>query len=177
LPQSRHRKTNKAKKRPKGPYPTAKATPSSSNSAARTIAIVVVLALAATAVGYLIMNRSGKGGAEVTTPSGLKYTDTVVGTGATPRQGQTVKVHYTGTLLNGKKFDSSYDHPGQKPLEFQLGTPQIIKGWNEAIATMKVGGKRKLTIPPALGYGDAGNGPSIPPNATLLFDVELVGVK
>lgn len=178
MPQSRHRKTNKAKKRPKGLYPTAKApAPSGSNSTTRTIAIVIVLALAAAAVAYLLMNRKGKGGDEITTASGLKYTDLVVGTGATPQTGQTVSVHYTGTLLNGKKFDSSYDHPGQPPLEFQLGTPTIIKGWNEGIATMKVGGKRKLVIPPALAYGSAGRQPSIPPNATLNFDVELMGVK
>jgi FKBP-type peptidyl-prolyl cis-trans isomerase len=178
LPQSRHRKTNKAKKRPKGLYPTAKATtPAGSNSPARIIAIVIVLALAATAIGYLIKRRGGSSGPEVTTASGLKYTDEVVGSGATPQKGQTVSVHYTGTLVNGQKFDSSYDHPGQKPLEFPLGTPNIIKGWNEAIETMKVGGKRKLTIPPALAYGSSGKPPTIPPNATLIFEVELMGVK
>lgn len=178
MPQSRHRKTNKARKRPKGLYPTAKANPpSASNNAARTIAIVVVLALAASAVAYLIVNRNGKGGDEITTASGLKYTDLVLGTGAAPQTGQTVSVHYTGTLLNGKKFDSSYDHPGQQPLEFKLGTRDIIEGWNEGIATMKVGGKRKLTIPPSLAYKNFGKPPAIPPNATLMFDVELVGVK
>lgn len=178
MPQSRHRKTNKAKKRPKGLYPAAKTqAPSGSNSTARTIAIVIVLALAAAAVAYLIVNRKGKGGDEITTASGLKYTDVVVGTGATPQKGQTVSVHYTGTLENGIKFDSSYDHPGQQPLEFQLGTPGIIQGWNEGIATMKVGGKRKLTIPPALAYKNFGKPPLIPPNATLKFDVELMAVK
>ena len=178
MPQSRHRKTNKAKKRPKGLYPTAKApAPSASNSTARTIAIVIVLALAAAAVTYLIVNRKGKGGDEIITASGLKYTDVVVGTGASPQKGQTVSVHYTGTLENGIKFDSSYDHPGQQPLEFQLGTPGIIQGWNEGIATMKVGGKRKLTIPSALAYKNVGKPPAIPPNATLKFDVELMGVK
>jgi peptidylprolyl isomerase len=119
----------------------------------------------------------GEGAPEITTASGLKYTDLLVGAGATPQKGQTVTVHYTGTLANGKKFDSSYDHPGQKPLEFQLGTPQIIQGWNEGIATMKVGGKRRLTIPSVLGYGPAGRPPSIPGNSTLVFDVELLGVK
>ena len=178
MPQSRHRKINKAKKRPKGPYPATHAKPAAGNSnVVRTIAIVVVFALAATAVAYLIMNRKGAGGAEITTVSGLKYTDTVVGTGATPQTGQTVSVHYTGTLVNGTKFDSSYDHPGQQPLEFKLGTPGIIQGWNEGIATMKVGGKRKLTIPPALAYKNLGKPPQIPPNATLIFDVELMGVK
>ena len=178
MPQSRHRKTNKAKKRPKGLYPAAKTqAPSARNSTARTIAIVIVLALAAAAVAYLIVNRKGKGGDEITTASGLKYTDVVVGTGATPQKGQTVSVHYTGTLENGIKFDSSYDHPGQQPLEFQLGTPGIIQGWNEGIATMKVGGKRKLTIPPSLAYKNSGKPPQIPPNATLKFDVELMAVK
>ncbi len=181
MPQSRHRKTSKAKKRPKGLYPATKAKPPAGrNRQARTIAIVVVLALAAAAIGYLIMNRAangGPGGPEITTASGLKYSDLVVGTGATPKKGQTVSVHYTGTLVNGTKFDSSYDHPGQPPLEFRLGTPDIIKGWNEGIETMKVGGKRRLIIPPALAYDRMGKPPKIPPNATLNFDVELMGVK
>ena len=176
MPQSRHRKTNKAKKRPKGLYPTAKAKPTAgANSAARTIAIVLVLALAATAVAYLIINRNGKSGTEVTTASGLKYTDTVVGTGATPQRGQTVTVHYTGTLENGKKFDSSYDHGA--PAEFQIGVGRVIKGWDEALMTMKVGGKRHLVIPSNLGYGPTGRLPDIPGNSTLIFDVELLGVK
>jgi FKBP-type peptidyl-prolyl cis-trans isomerase len=178
LPQSRHRKTNKAKKRPKGLYPASKPKPPAGrNRQARVIAIVVVLVLAASAVAYLIANRTGQGGTEVTTPSGLKYTDLTVGTGATPQRGQTVTVHYTGTLENGTKFDSSYDHPGQQPLEFQLGTSGIIRGWNEGIGTMKVGGKRRLIIPPALAYDKLGKPPTIPPNATLTFDVELLGVK
>jgi peptidylprolyl isomerase len=139
---------------------------------------VIVLALAVAAVIYLIANRaSDKAGPETTTASGLKYSDLVVGTGATPQKGQTVAVHYTGTLASGKKFDSSYDHPGQQPLEFQLGTPGIIKGWNEGIETMKVGGKRRLIIPPPLAYDKLGKAPSIPPNATLTFEVELMSVK
>ena len=178
MPQSRHRKINKAKKRPKSVYPAPNSKPpAASGSAAQTIAIVIVLAVVVSAVVYVLINRSRNGGTEITTASGLKYTDQVVGTGATPRKGQTVSVHYTGTLENGKKFDSSYDHPGQQPLEFQLGTPNIIEGWNEGIATMKVGGKRKLVIPPSLAYKAFGKPPSIPPNATLLFEVELMGVK
>ena len=111
----------------------------------------------------------------VTTSSGLKYQDEEVGTGPEPRIGQTVTVHYTGTLENGKKFDSSVDR-GQ-PFSFVIGVGQVIKGWDEGVATMKVGGKRKLIIPSELGYGARGAGGVIPPNATLVFDVELLGVK
>jgi FKBP-type peptidyl-prolyl cis-trans isomerase len=178
LPQSRHRKTTKAKKRPKGPYSAAKTSASAGgNGQLRIIAIVIVLALAAAAIAYVITRRSKSGGAEITTASGLKYVDVAEGTGASPKIGQTVSVAYTGTLENGTKFDSSYDHPGQKPIEFQLGTPNIIQGWNEGIGSMKVGGKRKLIIPPSLAYKAAGKPPDIPPNATLIFDVELMGVK
>ncbi|MGJ0533484.1 FKBP-type peptidyl-prolyl cis-trans isomerase [Methylocystis sp.] len=111
--------------------------------------------------------------------TGLQYKDTKVGTGATPKIGQTAVVHYTGWLYNngekGKKFDSSRDR-GQ-PFEFPLGQGQVIKGWDEGVETMKVGGKRTLVIPPELGYGARGAGGVIPPNAWLIFDVELVGVK
>ena len=178
MPQSRHRKTHKAKKRPKGTYPAAPAKPSANrDSRFQTIAIVLVLSLAVAAIIYMVARRQGgAAGPEVTTASGLKYTDVVEGTGPSPQLGQTVSVHYTGKLVNGTEFDSSRK-PGREPLEFQLGTNGIIKGWNEGIATMKVGGQRKLTIPPALGYGQAGKGPSIPPNSTLIFDVELMGIK
>jgi hypothetical protein len=176
LPQSRHRKTSKAKKRPKGLYPAAKAKPPSGpNRQARIIAIVVVLVLAATAIGYLIKQRAGNSGTEITTASGLKYTDLVAGTGASPQKGQTVTVHYTGTLANGKKFDSSYDHG--RPADFRIGVGSVIKGWDEGLMSMKVGGKRRLVIPSALGYGPEGRPPDIPGNSTLIFDVELLGVK
>lgn len=107
----------------------------------------------------------------VTTPSGLKYLDLVEGSGAAPQSGQTVTVHYIGTLENGNKFDSSRDRGD--PFQFKLGAGQVIKGWDEGIASMKVGGRRQLVIPPELGYGSRGIGP-IPPNSTLIFDVELL---
>ncbi len=109
-------------------------------------------------------------------PGGLKYYDMTVGTGATPMAGQTASMRYTGTLLDGTKFDSSYDR-GQAPFDFVLGQGQVIKGWDEGVATMKVGGKRRLVIPGSLAYGANPPTPTIPPDATLVFDVELVGVK
>jgi FKBP-type peptidyl-prolyl cis-trans isomerase len=111
----------------------------------------------------------------VTTASGLQYLDLTVGTGASPEKGQTVTVHYTGTLSNGQKFDSSLDR--NQPFSFKIGVGQVIKGWDEGVATMKVGGKRQLIIPPDLGYGARGAGGVIPPNATLNFEVELLGIK
>ncbi len=110
----------------------------------------------------------------VTTKSGLKYVDVVVGKGASPTVGKQVTVHYTGTLENGTKFDSSVDR--KEPFSFTIGVGQVIPGWDEGVMSMKVGGKRKLIIPPNLGYGARGAGGVIPPNATLLFDVELLDV-
>ncbi|GJE11217.1 MULTISPECIES: FKBP-type peptidyl-prolyl cis-trans isomerase [Methylobacterium] len=115
----------------------------------------------------------------VTLPSGLRYQDEVVGTGPEPKAGQQVTVQYTGWLdeggKKGKKFDSSRDR--NQPFSFPLGAGQVIKGWDEGVATMKTGGKRTLIIPPQLGYGARGAGGVIPPNATLIFDVELLGAK
>ena len=109
----------------------------------------------------------------VTTSSGLQYEDSVAGTGVEAVAGKLVEVHYTGTLANGSKFDSSV---GRKPFTFKLGAGQVIKGWDEGVAGMKVGGKRKLVIPAALGYGSRGSPPVIPPNSELTFEVELLKV-
>ncbi len=111
---------------------------------------------------------------KIKTPSGLEYTDEVVGDGASPVAGKSVTVHYTGTFPDGRKFDSSRDRA--KPFVFTIGRGQVIQGWDEGVLTMKVGGRRILTVPAHLGYGVAGAGNVIPPNATLLFDVELLGV-
>ena len=113
-------------------------------------------------------------GKEITTASGLQYIDLTVGAGTTAQAGQTVTVHYTGWLQNGKKFDSSIDR-GQ-PFSFPLGAGRVIKGWDEGVQGMKVGGTRKLIIPSNLGYGARGAGGVIPPNATLVFEVELLGI-
>ncbi len=111
----------------------------------------------------------------ITTASGLQYTDEVVGDGPSPQPGQTVSVHYTGTFPDGRKFDSSRDRG--TPFSFVIGRGQVISGWDEGVMTMKIGGRRILTVPSELGYGARGAGGVIPPNATLVFDVELLGVR
>jgi peptidylprolyl isomerase len=111
---------------------------------------------------------------QITTASGLQYTDETVGDGVSPTAGQKVTVHYTGTFPDGRKFDSSRDR--SQPFVFTIGKGQVIQGWDEGVMTMKVGGRRILTVPSHLGYGARGAGGAIPPNATLLFDVELLGV-
>ena len=114
-------------------------------------------------------------GKPVTTPSGLKYWELKKGSGAVAKAGDSVQVHYTGWLTEGKKFDSSVDRGS--PFVFKLGAGMVIKGWDEGVAGMKVGGKRQLHIPAELGYGARGAGDAIPPNAALIFDVELLGVN
>jgi peptidylprolyl isomerase len=139
------------------------------------VAIVLVIAVAAAVVAYVVANRNGQAGNEITTASGLKYTDLKVGDGATPKLGQTVQVHYIGWLANGREFNNSHKGGGA-PAEFQLGEG-LIPGWNETLQTMKVGGKRRIVVPPSLAYGAAGRPPTIPPNETLTFEIELLKVK
>ncbi len=138
------------------------------------LAVLGILALGLAAPASAA-NQGETAGKTITTPSGLQYVDVVVGKGASPKRGKKVTVHYTGKLTNGKKFDSSVDR--KEPFTFTIGVGQVIHGWDEGVATMKVGGKRKLTIPANLGYGTRGAGPDIPPNATLVFDVELLNVE
>lgn len=138
-----------------------------------------VLALAIAAAVPLFGRAEAANNQVIEMPNGLKYTDTKTGDGATATQGSKVSVHYTGWLYNngakGTKFDSSVDRG--KPFQFTLGAHQVIAGWDEGVAGMKVGGERTLIIPPELGYGARGAGGVIPPNATLMFDVELLGVQ
>lgn len=140
---------------------------------------VALLGLAMGATAQPAPVASAQGTKVITTASGLKYEDTKVGTGAEAKAGQVAQVHYTGWLWvdgkRGNKFDSSKDR-GQ-PFEFPLGGGRVIKGWDEGVQGMKVGGTRVLTIPPELGYGARGAGGVIPPNATLQFEVELLGVR
>ena len=134
---------------------------------------VLSLALSMTAALTPAMTEAASG-ASMTTPSGLKYEDVKVGSGETAEAGKSVTVHYTGWLTNGTKFDSSKDRA--QPFVFPLGGGRVIKGWDEGVQGMKVGGVRKLTIPPELGYGSRGAGGVIPPDSTLIFEVELLKV-
>lgn len=125
--------------------------------------------------GLQATNSTGSSGQATTTSSGLQIIDEVVGTGQEAKSGDTISVNYTGWLADGTKFDSSYDR--NQPFDFVLGAGNVIKGWDEGVVGMKVGGKRKLIIPPDLAYGAGGYPPTIPPNATLTFEVELVAIK
>jgi peptidylprolyl isomerase len=165
--------TRNTKKR--GYVPKNAAAAKKSDSKTNMILGLLIVAVVVGFGAYWFWFNGTGGGSEITTASGLKYIDYKVGTGASPSPGKQVTVHYTGTLENGKKFDSSVDR-GQ-PFTFAIGTGGVIKGWDEGVMTMKVGGKRKLIIPANLGYGARGAGADIPPNSTLLFDVELLDVK
>jgi hypothetical protein len=173
LPKSRKRKTRRGGVSSRSTY-SSKNKP---NQMTKAIAFLIIAALAVAAVLFIILGGRGGStpGGEVTTASGLKYIDEVVGTGVSPKTGQNVTVHYTGTLVDGTKFDSSVDK-GQ-PYKFRLGVDPVIQGWVEGLMTMKAGGKRRLIIPAELGYGAEGRPPKIPPNATLLFEVELLSVN
>jgi len=146
----------------------------------KTALIVIGLVVAGAGLAWLAINATesggvGKTGEVLTTKSGLKYVDEKIGEGRTAKAGDTVLVHYTGTLKDGKKFDSSRDR--DEPFKFDLGTGGVIKGWDEGVAGMKEGGKRKLIIPSELGYGKRGAGKTIPPDAELHFDIELLKIK
>jgi FKBP-type peptidyl-prolyl cis-trans isomerase len=136
--------------------------------------MIIAVCIALTIVGTALWKFFYRTTPEIASSTGLKYLDEVVGNGESPSPGNIVTVHYTGWLENGTKFDSSVDR-GQ-PFEFPIGTGRVIKGWDEGVMSMKVGGKRKLIIPPSLGYG-ARNLGKIPPNSTLIFEVELLGVR
>jgi peptidylprolyl isomerase len=151
-------------------------------SCSRAVLMAALVALGVPVFGSAPMDQSAMAQSSakpVTTSSGLQYIDNKAGTGASPRANQTAVVHYTGWLYangaKGKKFDSSVDR--NEPFEFPVGAGQVIKGWDEGVASMKVGGKRTLIVPPQLGYGARGAAGVIPANATLMFDVELLGVK
>ena len=175
MPKSRKRKIRRGGS-------ASRSTRSSRNRTRKKIAVVAIasLAIAGVLLAGLVFVFGGRGnsapapGTEVVTPSGLKYVDEVVGTGQSPRTGQNVTVHYTGTLENGTKFESSVDK-GQ-PFTFPIGKGRVIQGWDEGLMTMKVGGKRRLIVPANLAYG-AVSKPGIPPNSTLIFEVELLGVN
>ena len=153
--------------------------PTSLTRLVRATAIATAMAITCISTTPATAQAQSKGTPMTTTASGLQITDGTVGTGASPKTGQRCTMHYTGWLykdgVTGAKFDSSVDR-GQ-PFDFVIGVGQVIKGWDEGVASMKVGGKRTLIIPPELGYGARGAGGIIPPNATLMFDVELLGLQ
>ncbi len=155
----------------------ASATPPESIAIAitQTVTQTTPAATVVTENNTLIASKKMSEDNAVTTPSGLKYIEIEEGTGEAPKTGQKVTVHYIGTLEDGTEFDSSVGR--NRPFDFQIGVGQVIKGWDEGVGTMKVGGKRRLIIPSELGYGSRGAGGVIPPNATLIFDVELLKIS
>lgn len=170
-------KNRDGKKKGRGYVPRSAASQQKSGDK---INLILGLAIIVIVVGFGAYWFWPKGrGNEIKTPSGLKYIDDVVGTGITPSPGKDVKVNYTGMLEDGTKFDSSVDPSfgHVQPFTFKIGMGGVIKGWDEGVMSMKVGGKRRLIIPSDLGYGASGSPPKIPPNATLIFDVELLDVK
>lgn len=180
MPESRRRKIYKAKKRPRVAHsnpaaPNAPQIPGSRNMQIGVAVLVAVIAIGA--VLYVLTRRNAPTQTvwDVTTASGLKIHDEKVGDGPSPKFGQTVRVHYIGRLENGQEFNNSYKDGTRQPAEFRVGG--VIQGWNEALQTMKVGGKRKIFVPSKLAYGPQGKPPDIPPNANLEFDIELLGIK
>ena len=179
MPQSRHRKINKARKIPRVPHsnPTVASGKPLANRNLQVGAIILVAVVAIAAVAYLITRRGSTqgGGPEVVTPSGLKIQDLTVGNGASPKPGQTVTVHYIGWLEDGTEFNNTHKPAPGRPAQFRIG--ELIKGWDEGLSTMRVGGKRILYVPSNLAYGAKGSPPNIPPNANLKFEIELLGVR
>lgn len=177
VPVSRNRKINRARKRPRVPHSTTAGAAPENPRANRNLQIgaaIVMVLLAGFVIYYLVTRNNTDAGPETTTASGLKIQDLRVGDGESPKPGQTVTVNYVGTLENGTEFDNSYKKGG--PVDFRIGVGQVIKGWDEGLMGMKVGGKRRLFIPSKLGYAAVPR-PGIPPNSNLLFEIELLDVK
>ena len=176
MPQSRHRKINKRKKQREQRAKSSHGPSLTSNRNVKIGAIILAAVIVLAAVAYLVAPRKGATDGTITTASGLQYIDEKIGDGATPQPGQTVTVNYIGvTKSNGLEFENSYKKGA--PIDFKLGLGEVIPGWEEGLATMKVHGKRKLIIPSQLAYGRQGRPPAIPPNADLEFIVELMAVK
>jgi FKBP-type peptidyl-prolyl cis-trans isomerase len=177
VPQSRHRKINKRKKQREQRAKSSHGPSLISNRNVKIGAIILAAIIVLSVVAYLFAARKGAtDDAGITTASGLRYIDEKIGDGPTPQHGQTVTVNYIGvTKSNGREFENSYKRGA--PIDFKLGLGEVIQGWEEGLATMKVGGKRKLIIPSQLAYGRQGRPPNIPPNADLEFEVELMGIK
>ena len=163
MPKSHHKRSGKRRSNTRSTY-SHKESPSKGG----VIAIGVIVGIVILGTAFFVFS----GGGEIKTASGLRYVDLVKGSGASPQPGQSVTVNYIGTLADGTKFDSSYDR-GQ-PYTTRLAADSVIQGWVEGVMTMKVGGKRKLIVPPELAYGAKGSAPKIPPNATLTFEIELL---